>query len=195
MKTNIKKSGIAIIQNIKKSYVIKHKKSLVCEWGDLKGKIILNKNIVIRGFGLDAYFLNSDNIKDVDMKFLGKKYLNYTLMSNGYGKVLTHNPPIFKNAKKVYLLDNHDFIHYYLRHKFFPSLPDVFLVGSPDGSYEPHLVSYERYSRYPKSSMYKISEEEYNDVIDGHIIENIRLVNNHRNDINLSEFVPNYGHD
>src|SRR2546430_12300908 len=76
-----------------------HSKALVCDCDDLKGKRILNENILITNF---------PDIHPYEF------------------------PPIFVNAKNVFMHHNYKYFTYYWLNKIiFPNNPTIYLDGDP----------------------------------------------------------------
>ena len=156
------KPDLAIIKNIEALHMdsenIDYKKSL-CKWEDLKGKKILNKNILIEGFGNIDQFPNPPLFTGAENIFLrgNHKYFYYYWLNE---TVFPTNPILY--------LDGHprDLPVYVLYRGF-----KIYVVGS----------CYYRTIRYANeigadtSLIHRIEQEVFDDIIYNYNIENIVL--------------------
>lgn len=159
------KPKIAIIQDLGKHSFYKshktdynlHTKAFVCNWADLKGKIILNKNVLIDGFNDVHPFSNPPIFEKAENIYLRNnyKYFHYYWL---YKEFFPTNPLIYLRGPlcglnrgfKIYISENY----------------------------------YHRVIRYAKdigadiSLIHEISENEYDANVDSYDIEDIQLIDN-----------------
>lgn len=137
----------------------------------------------------------------------GKKILNDNiLIKNFYDIHPFTNPPIFANAKNIYLSGNYKYFHYYwINKKIFPTMPRIYLDGHPCDSpvlnrgFRIHIIDsfYHTAIRYANeinadtSLITKINREEYDLLINSGNIEEIILKDYHQNDKEFDKLTTN----
>ncbi|XWV26735.1 hypothetical protein QJ857_gp0320 [Tupanvirus soda lake] len=136
-------------------------------------------------------------------KLRGKEILNQNLLINGFGDIHPFaNPPVFVNAKNIFLNDNHKYFHYYwINKKIFPTKPTIYLCGHPcdspvlDRGFRMHVVDPFYYTaiRYANeigadtSLIHYLTKTEYNNLVHSHEMEEVNMVDSDQNESSFSE--------
>jgi hypothetical protein len=178
MKTNIikNKPKIAIIQDFYKHYYgaekidcVSNPKALVCEWEDLKGKNILNKNVLIDGFGDIHPFPNPPIFEKAENIYLlnNYKYFHYYWLNK---TIFPTNPIIYLRGHPC---DS-------------PVLNRGFRIYASDYDYHT-AIRYAKDIGTDTSLIHEISEDEYNANVNDYEVEEIQLVDNVQYDKNEYE--------
>ena len=133
----------------------------------------LQKLAVIQSNKFKFNNINNENVLNCDWEYLQGKHIynKHILIQNfNFSHVISTNPPIFVNAKTVYLNGNN--LHFYtlLTKKIFPANPSIYVKDNFYG-----FIKYEIYSDTLPFEILKNSY--YNNLIKSYDIEKVRIEN------------------